>query len=80
MTQLIKLTEITKDNTGVVERPLLINPAFVMGVSEGELTEAGPHIIGETKPRTLRLIQLSAGRPVFVQETIDEILTAIQTP
>lgn len=78
MTKFLKLTEVTKEGANVKTMPVLINPAFVLGVSHGELVQPGPHIIGQTKSETVSLIQLSAGRPVFVEESIEEILAAVE--
>lgn len=75
--KLIKLTEITKDGDKVLRRPALFNPAFIVGVSTGELHEGAIFVVGKTKTEIVHMVQLSVGRPVFVQETLEEILAAI---
>lgn len=71
----VKLTEIINKGGQPVEQPTIINVAFVLGVTSGEFEhkDQGVHIIGQSKVESVRLIQLSVGRPVFVKETMEEI-------
>lgn len=78
MTKFIKLTEIAKVGEDAVRRPVLFNPAFIVGVSHGEFHAGSVFLVGETKTETVSLIQLSVGRPILVQETLEEILAAVE--
>lgn len=77
MTKLIKLTEIANQGGSAVRRAALFNPDFIVGVSRGEFQDAPVVIVGETKTEQVSLVQLSVGRPILVQETIEEILAAL---
>lgn len=70
---LIKLTEITRRNNELKTQPVLVNAESIVMVSNGELPSDGPHIIGLSTVESVRLVGLSNGRGVFIQESIEEI-------
>lgn len=79
MSKFITLTEIINKNDKPSFQPMIMNTAFILGVTQGDFhqKEDGVHIIGQSKIESVRLIQLSVGRPVFVKETMDEILALL---
>ncbi len=73
--QILALSEIRVEKDDYIEVTCLINPAYILSCHRGELTKPGPHVIGTERNRELTQIYLNgnAGRPIFVNESVEEI-------
>jgi hypothetical protein len=79
---LIRLTEIVKKGDETENQQCLINREGIVGVFEFTLTPDGIPIVkaeGTDYGRKVRAINLTNGRTVYVEETIDKIMS-ICTP
>ncbi len=73
--QVLALSEIRVEKDDYIEVTCLVNPAYILSCHRGVLQKPGPHVLGTETERELTQIYLNgnAGRPIFVNESVEEI-------